>query len=275
MKLVFLDENGKSQDQVSVIAGVVIDAYRIHSTRRDWVSMLAKMATLAGQPIAEFHMRNAYSGNDEWKSAGIKNREKAITGVLDWLAGKGHRIVFSASMQVAFQARLSSGCAMTSELGSRWVSEAFHIALAVNKANQGLKGNKGKSILVFDKGSGYETALSQLLVNPPGWSDTYYAKGKKDDRLSQIMDTSFFADSIHAPLIQLADTVAFILRRLAEIRDVGQNERFTDERKNLEGWLAVIQPTIQPAQHRYKKTGRCACADLFWDLAPPSLRDLA
>lgn len=274
MKFAFLDESGKAQDDVSVIAGVVIDAFRIHSTRREWMVILESMASLAGKQIDEFHMRDVYSGRKEWANAGINNRANAINTVFDWLANKSHPIVFSATLKAAFDPRIESGCDMASVFGSRWVTEAFHIALSINKAHKGMKGNKGKSVLVFDRGSGYEQKLSELLVSPPSWSDSYYAKQEKEERLGEIMDTSFFADSLHAPLIQLADAVAFILRRLADIKDAGLKQRFNGEVENLEKWLKKIEPGIQPAAHRYKKSGRCKCADLFWDLAPPSLRNI-
>ena len=274
MKLAFLDESGKAHDDVLIIAGIVVDAYRIHSTRREWVGILEQMRTLAGEPVREFKMRDVYGGRSEWASAGITKRATAVNTVLDWLADKGHPIVFSATLKTAFAERLASGCSMSNELGSRWVSAAFHIALSINKAHRNMKGNKGKSILVFDKGSGYERPLSELLATPPGWSDTYYARKNQEERLSEIMDTALFADSIHAPLIQLADALAFVLRRLAEIRDAGHAERFEGERTNLEQWIAKIQPRMQATAHRYKKTGRCEGAELFWDLAPPSLRNL-
>jgi hypothetical protein len=113
-----------------------------------------------------------------------------------------------------------------------------------------------------------------LLVSPPSWSDSYYSRQEEEDQLGEIMDTSFFADSLHAPLIQLADAVAFILRRIAEIKDAGLNERFNGEVENLERWLNIIKPGFQSAAHRYKRSGRCRCADLFWHIAPPSLRGI-
>jgi hypothetical protein len=61
---------------------------------------------------------------------------------------------------------------------------------------------------------------------------------------------------------------------LAEIRDLGDTERFTGELERLEGWLKRLQPAMLSTTHRYKKVGRCECANLFWDLAPPSLRTL-
>lgn len=274
MKLVFLDESGKAKDDVSVVAGIVVDSYRIHSTRREWIGLLDAMTELAGKPVTEFHMRNTYSGRDEWSSAGIENRAVAINMVLDWVAEKSHPIVFGSTLKSAFDARIKSACPMLNELGSRWVCEAFHIALAINKAHKSLPKNRGKSILVFDQGSGYERKLSELLVSPPVWSDTYYERKKEEEQLTEIMDTSLFADSVHAPLIQIADAISFILRRVGEIRDAGHKERFVGELRNLESWIHKISPGMQPVAHRYKKKGRCQCADLFWELAPPSLRDI-
>ena len=276
MKFAFFDESGKPADDVSVMAGIVIDAYKIHSTRREWIKLLSELGGIAGKQIKEFHMRDVYGGRKDWAEVPPDKRNEAIRKVLNWLKGKsGHTIVFSTTLKSAFDTRASQSCGMTADLNSRWICEAFHLALSINKAHRKMKNNKGKSVLVFDKGSGFENKLAELLVNPPLWSESYYAKGKKEEPLSEIMDTSFFADSTHAPLIQLADTIAFILRRLAEIRDIKQEERFSGELTTLESWVAIIESMIQPTAHRYKKTGRCQCADLFWELAPPSLREIA
>lgn len=272
MKLVYLDESGKEESDVSVIAGVVVDAYRVHSSRQEWLEILQQMAVLAEKPVAEFHMRDVYNRAEEWKDVTPENRGRAVETVLEWLVKRKHSVVFSATLKAEFQARITSGCSMASDLGSRWLTEAFHVVLSTNKEYKSLSHNKGKSLLVFDRGSGYDRKLSELLVSPPIWSDTYYNRKSKERQLGEIMDTSFFADSVHAPLIQLADTVAFILRRLAEICDAGDGERFSGERQQLENWVNTIVPHVQPTRHRYKKAGRCKCADLFWEIAPPSLR---
>lgn len=272
MKLVYLDESGKEEHDVSVVAGLVVDAYRVHSSRQEWLEVLQQMAVLAAKPVAEFHMVDVYNRAGEWADVSHENRGQAVSIVLAWLAKKRHRVVFSATLKAEFDARVRAGCTMTSDLGSRWLSQAFHVTLSINKQYKGLPNNKGKSLLVFDQGSGYDKRLSKLLVSPPVWSDTYYDRMTKERQLGEIMDTSFFADSVHAPLIQLADTVAFILRRLAEIRDAGYGERFPGERHLLESWVGTIESQIQKVSHRYKKAGRCKCADLFWEIAPPSLR---
>lgn len=274
MKFAFLDESGKAPDPISVVAGVVVDSYRVHATTKQWNSILGDLSALAGMPIKEFHMRNAYGGRHEWSHCGIENRSKAINQILDWLATKDHAVVFSATQKNKFSAKVAAGCPMVNALGSRWVSECFHVALAINKEFKGKPKNKGKTTLIFDQGAGYEKILSDLLVSPPAWSDTYYGRGRKELALSEIFATSLFADSQHAPLIQLADTAAFILRRYAEINDAAQPERFSGELANLDTWIKKIKPEFQSSSHRYKKVGRCTCADLFYQIAPESLRIL-
>jgi hypothetical protein len=275
MKFAFLDESGKSDKPISVVAGVVVDAYLVHALTREWDKVLAKLGQASGgRTINEFHMRNAYGGQEEWRSVSNTNRGIAIETVLEFLSDRANTIVFSATQKNKYEARVRGSCALLQEMGSRWVSECFHVALSINKQYKGSKKNKGKTTLIFDEGAGYEKQLSGLLINPPSWSDSYYARGKKELPLSEIFTTSLFADSEHAPLIQLADTVAFILRRISEIRDAGEAERYAGEQCVLESWLTKIQPRFQNAPHRYKKTGRCSCADLFYDLAPDSLRDL-
>jgi hypothetical protein len=271
MKLAFLDESGKSGDAISVVAGIIVDVYRVHSTRREWLDLLKTFSDLAKTPIREFHMRNAYNGRAEWRKAGPNNRHEATSTILRWLKDKGHQVTFSASTKSGFEAAASP---MASDLQSRWTAESFHVALAINKAHQGMGGNKGKSILVFDEGSGFERHLSQLLVSPPAWSDTYYDRKPRQPQLDEIMDTSFFADSTHAPLIQVADALAFILRRYADIRDASSPERYEGEIKTLTDWISIVSPNLQQSSHRYRKTGRCTCAQFFWDIAPPSLRAL-
>lgn len=236
--------------------------------------MLGKLSRYAGTGITEFKMRDAYSGRHEWSTSGHASRDRAIEEILNWLNYRHHSIVFSATQKQRFAKRQADGCPMAAETGSRWVSEALHVSLAIQKENSSLPKNKGKTILIFDKGAGYEAQLSTLLVDPPEWTDAYYNRNATEPRLGEIFTTSLFADSQHAPLIQIADTVAFILRRLAELRDAGSKERFSGERKRIEGYLNLLSPVFQASAHRFKKRGRCACADYFFDVAPPCLRSI-
>jgi len=220
-------------------------------------------------------MTYAYGGQKEWKGCEDVKRVSAIENVLDFLSSKPISIVFSATHMLSWDGRLQANCPMARALQYRWLSQAFHVALSVNKANRNIKANKGKTIMIFDRGAGHEIALANLLVSPPTWSDTYYAREKKEEALGEIIDTSFFVDSSHAPLIQLADTVAFIIRRYAEMNDIDPKERYPGEFSRIEHWMDMLKPKIQDSAHRYKKVKRCPAGDLFWDIAPPSLRSIA
>jgi len=273
MKFAYIDESGKEEDGVSVMAGVIIDAYRVHSARREWLEMLKDMEPLAGRPIPEFHMKDVYRGEKEWRGVHYTKRAEAIYKVLTWLKERRHRVVFSATYKPAFEARATSGCSMLADLQDRWVTQAFHVTLAINKEYRKESHNKGKTLLILDRDGGYERRLAELIVDPPSWSDSYYDKAN-EEALSAIIDTAVFADSLHAPLIQLADAIAFILRRLSTIRDAEGDEKFSGEREVFEGWVELIKPRFQASRYRYPKIGRCPCAQLFWDVAPPSLRSL-
>jgi hypothetical protein len=46
--------------------------------------------------------------------------------------------------------------------------------------------------------------FTDLIDNPPPWSDAYYDRGTKQDQLDQVIDVPYFGDSREVPLIQLA-----------------------------------------------------------------------
>jgi hypothetical protein len=108
-------------------------------------------------------------------------------------------------------------------------SHALHIALQMQKANQGSAKNKGHTILIFDDNKVKADPLSELLWQPPEWSDDYYKKTTKQIRLNQIVDTTFTIKSHHAGLVQVADLFAFIFRRYSEMKDFGKREEWLGE----------------------------------------------
>lgn len=71
--------------------------------------------------------------------------------------------------------------------------------------------------MVFDAHEKDQKGYSELLLNPPEWTDTYYSRGKKQNRLDQIIDVPHFVDSAHVGMIQLADCISYFLRRHIEI----------------------------------------------------------
>jgi hypothetical protein len=107
-------------------------------------------------------------------------------------------------------------------------------------------------------------------LNPPAWTDTYYDRGAKQERLDQIVDAPYFADSKVVPLLQVADFIAFFVRRHLEL-ETGDPERYAGEKDKVAGW---VKKALQRSELRaaYPRKGRCGCCQLFYDYAPAYLR---
>jgi hypothetical protein len=155
-----------------------------------------------------------------------------------------------------------------------WRTAALHLILTLQKSHQRVLNNKGNTVVIFDREEREECRISKTIWNPPGWTDDYYQRTSSQRQLDQIVDTSFFADSEHVLLIQIADLVAYILRRYAEITDNFRSAAYTDEPQRLKEWVEKIKALCLPCSTRYPKTGRDPSAQLFYDLAPDSIRTI-
>lgn len=157
---------------------------------------------------------------------------------------------------------------------SAWCVASMHCVLQVQKEHQHQSGAKGHCVLIFDREVSKESDLTQLIHDPPEWIHSYYGRTKKQTPLDVVVDVPFFADSKHILLAQVADLFAYVLRTFAEIADGHLAERYTDEGKKMKTWSGRIAELALPRASRYPTRGRCAAGQLFWDLAPPTLRGL-
>jgi hypothetical protein len=271
LKFCYLDETGTGQETVVIFVGVVADAQRMHRTKREWSEHLQNLSTIAGKKVQELHATELYSGNNEWRSVDGTQRHQIIEKTLEWLASRKHKIIFSAVCKKQFEARQDS-CVICQSLHNCWHASAFHVVLSLQKAHKN-EGQKGHIVMVFDRGKG-DQSLPDLLFTPPDWSETYYEKEKKKPPLDHIVDVPFFADSKQVALIQIADLIGFILRRYSDMKDYGYPERYTGEMDRINAWIDIIKPMLYKVSTRYPKKSRCTTADVFFNLAPESLRML-
>ena len=96
MKFCYVDESGKGNERVLVVAGIVTDSHRMHVTKRDWLNIIAALAKQLARSVDEFHTRNFYRGNGIWRDLDGRQRTQLMNGILKWLADRNHKIVFSA-----------------------------------------------------------------------------------------------------------------------------------------------------------------------------------
>ena len=116
-----------------------------------------------------------------------------------------------------------------------WRFMGLHLLLAVQRAHQRLPKNKGNTVFVFDHEEREKMRFTDLIRNPPAWSDSYYSKAKKQSRLDQVVDVPYFGDSEEVHLLQVADFLAYFLRRHLEMRAGYEGERYDDEAGKMEG----------------------------------------
>lgn len=270
MKFCYLDESGTGYERYAVLVGIVVDGTRMHVTKSHWNELLDLLSTIVQRPVREFHTKKFYGGRGIWSEIDGDERTEIITTILSWFAERHHHVVYSAVDNESFESNFNIHHFST-DIGTLWRMMAFHVTLALQKNFQSEARNKGNTVLVFDNKETDQEQFTNLVLNPPGWSDSYYGLGKNESPLDQIIDVPHFVDSEHVGLIQVADLIAFILRRYLEVVDGGMPERYAGETTRLNGWSEQIFEQSIPKSSIYPSRNICNAAQYFRDFAPESI----
>jgi hypothetical protein len=255
------------------MVGVIVDAQRMHCTKQDWASLLTTLSERAGRAIQEMHTRDFYAGNSPWRAMSGKERAQVIQDVCSWLHQRRHRLVFCALDKAAYHSAVALS-QLPAELNTPWRFLGFHLALSLQKAHQRESRNKGHTLLILDNEERERMRYTDLLLRPQTWSDVYYNRSKKQEQLDQLIDVPYFADSKEVGLLQVADFVAFFLRRHAEIQEFGSTERYPGEGAQVSQWVQMLSARLIERRHVYPKKARSDAADLFWRFSPTVMREL-
>lgn len=273
VKVCYADESGTGDEPVATMVGVLADVQRMHLSKAEWNDLLAELSKLAGKAIAELHTTDFYAGNGAFRTIDGAKRAAVISEIFKWLRGRKHKIVYAAVVKEAYFAALANG-QIPDELNTPWRFLGMHLVLAVQRTMQGETRPKGHTLFVFDNQEKEKMRFSDLLARPPSWSDEYYGRTLKQEQLDQVVDTPYFGDSKEVALIQFADLAAFFLRRYAEIETGVVAPKYDDERQRVTEWVTELRASAIGRAHMYPKVGRNKAEALFYDLAPPPVRDL-
>lgn len=153
-------------------------------------------------------------------------------------------------------------------------NSCLHVILSVQKHHQREKKNKGHTVLLFDREVREEAALSAIVANPPGWTDEYYDRHKKQVALDQIIDVPFFGDSKEVLLVQVADLISYVLRRYVEIEEGKTAEQYRGEGARLSEWVELIADRCFPVSTRWPAKGLTGPDAMFQELSPEALRNI-
>jgi hypothetical protein len=268
MYFCYVDETGNDdKSPVMIMVGILLDATRLARTQAEFDVMLASLATQTGRSLRELKSTDILPGNKAWKGVAGETRRNVVENLCEWVHDRSHKLVVSA-LDRSLHAASTPGCP---ELEGEWQAAAAHIVLQVQRLQQGKDKKKGRTVVVVDDNKRGLALLSDLVYDPPSWTDDYYARGPKQAALDMIIDTPFAVQSHHVGLIQVADVLAGVLRRYVEIVDHGWEENYAGERGHYEAWVGLLRPSMIGKEHRWAKNNKSGCSLWYRDLAPPSL----
>ena len=272
MKYCYSDESGtSSKEPIAVMAGIVVDVLTMRPTKLAWDGFLVDLSRMAGgRAVEEFHASEFIPGNSPYRHIGPDERQAFVDRLLDFIAARNHRVVYSSVLKASYQAAYRRG-AIPDELNNEWRFMGFHLLLAMQKKYPSAK---GQTQYVFDQQERERAKFADLVRKPQDWSGEYYGRLRKRPPLHNVIDIPHFADSRHAPLIQLADLVCWVLRRHADLSDAAANPKWGDEAAVYARWVEKIAARSIGSEHIYKKTGRCDAQEYFWANASPAIRSL-
>jgi len=273
MKVCYVDESGNNDgDHCLVMVGLQVDAIRLNKTLIEFAGIFARVESLFGENLKELKGAKLIFGRDRWRKIDPTVRKQITDNLVGWIVDRKHPIFLAAVDRKQHRQHPQAGLPQC--CNDAWMTVGLHIALQVQKVNQAISSNKGQTFLVFDDNKQKADAFAELLWSPPDWTDDYYDKGKKQERLDQVINTAFSVRSHHAGLVQVADLYAFIFRRFAELHDFASPEEWPGERAMIDGYVQTLaQRLVQPAA-RWPKRTSSSSAQFFNSLVPHSLRAL-
>lgn len=229
MKFTYVDESGsEGHTDVFVMAGLLIDAYRLRKYTSQFDAMIA--AFLAKHPGAPKELKTSafINGNGGWSKVKADDRKAFLRSVCD-LAIECATLFASAFSFENFR-RAAAGRYGQPFGTSYWLAASMYIAALIQKKMQEESNNKGLTVLICDDNKVEMSNLSDLLYEAHAWFDPIYqrrrTKGgkrswvdtKEEERFDQIINSAFAIKSEHCSLVQVSDAVAYVSRRHLELK---------------------------------------------------------
>lgn len=249
MFLAYVDESGftgcssNPNQPVLVLGAIMPNVYRLHKTQAEF-SEIIELCKDLGISFSELKAEQIYRGRGPWHDVGYKERDKIIETYLAWLKDRGHRVLISAIDNDEYflfvEQEPDHPCSLA--MPYPYLAGALHIAMIIQKLHKNKKKNKGRTILIFDQQDQFERELTDLVCNPPDFTDDFcnYDSTKDGDRFDQIVDTAYFVRSHHACLAQVADVISYVVRLYIELNHYGIEESYDGEIEKVNDWYSYI-----------------------------------
>ena len=258
MQFAYIDESGSSgQGDVFVMAGVLVDAYRLRKITADFDNKLGELRKKHPSEPEDLKASKIINGKGGWKDVPAEKRRQFFTDIVAQVESVGHVYAFALSLD-RFKSAIKNYKSLPKNQNNHWVACSMYISALIQKKSQKEKKGKGLSILIFDDNKQFMPRLSDGLYDCNEWYDDLYASRKSsrgqtvwkvepDERFNQIINTAFAIKSKHSSLVQVADIISHIYRRYLELHN--SKEKYEGEKKLYEDWTKTLNT-------RREKSGR-------------------
>ncbi|MDD9854921.1 MAG: DUF3800 domain-containing protein [Gammaproteobacteria bacterium] len=268
MKFLYVDESGsKSEGDIFVMAGLMIDAYKLRKYTENLDSEIVALLSKYPTPKTpkELKTKAFINGSGHWGKVHPDTRKEFLRNIC--------RIAASCSKIYAISISFSRFDAERGVFSfDSWLAASMYISSLVQKRMKKMPNNKGQTVLIFDDNKAGMPKLSDLLYKKDPWFDGLYqfglptGKSRKntEERFDQIINTAFSINSEHSSFIQASDAVSYIYRRNLEINSVCR-EKYPGERKFYGNLVSILDK-------RREKIGRvqeCDCVRFYENIKHP------
>jgi Protein of unknown function (DUF3800) len=264
---------GGAAQPVLVVAGVLVNTHGASKTRREYRELLAELGELAHRDLSELKGQELFRGTGTWNGVGHGQRAAARARILEWLAERGHKVVASGlTYDRLDEARQM--CPGLAALTPRAIV-TLHTALSIQRAKHSTRLNeqrKNATLLFYDEQpqANDQTTVASAIATPPDWALEFVGDRHAGGELTAIVDTAYFVDSEQAPMIQIADFVAYMIQRKAAL-DEGAQSTFNGEPDVVNGIFDRLQPLLLDRSHRLPRQPPTAVGAALRSLSPTCL----
>ena len=237
MHLLYLDDSGavgNAADRHVVLAGVAIFERQVHWIAKTLDDIAASVWPDDPQGL-EFRGSDILAGKKRWRGVPKERRTEIYRAILGVVGSKVQLRVFGAAI---YKEAVSPGDPM--EYAFEQICNRFDRYLA--RLHKG--GNTQRGLIVLDK-SAYETTLQRLAID-------FRTIGHRWGKLYNLCDVPLFVDSKATRLIQLADVIAFAIRRYYER---GESVGFDVIAPRIDAQGGVVHGLT----HRIRAGDQCPC----------------
>lgn len=263
MYFCYVDESGHCgtkydpNQPVEVLVGVISDATKVHKTNREHSNYLKVLLKDHGIDVSEIKSSQIFRGRKEWSTVSPEIRKQVFKDLLKWVKARSCKLIVCPIHSEKFFNLKCDGHDYAGKFQYPYEAGAMNVLLSLQRLKYGLRGNKGKTVVIFDEEGEHDKRLIKLISEDLDYTDMFTQiklpkskkKQKSIERFCQIVDIPFFSKSEHSQLIQIADLVAFVVSRYIQLKSFNIQPAFDEELAVIEEFYLGVKDSLIPASY--------------------------